>query len=101
MKFSLEWLARVGMDEITAHNEGLIRKARAAFADLGVLESKVVLRKNHGPIFSVSPKAGLGPALKEAGVLFSERGGRLRLSFHLYNTADDLKKVLEVVKTFI
>jgi selenocysteine lyase/cysteine desulfurase len=98
LKYSLEWLSKVGMEHITAQNEALIQKARMALTDLGVLESRITARKMHGPIFSVEPKKGLADALGEAGVVFSERGGRIRLSFHFYNTEKEVARVVELIK---
>ncbi|MCX2719107.1 aminotransferase class V-fold PLP-dependent enzyme [Lentiprolixibacter aurantiacus] len=98
LKFSLEWLSKAGMQNITAHNEALIQRAREAMAELGILESAITERKQHGPIFSVDPGAGLTEALREAGVFFSERGGRIRLSFHFYNTEKDVDRVVDLIR---
>ncbi len=98
LKFSLEWLSRIGTREIAKHNERLITRAREALTDLGVLGSRVLDRKQHGPIFSVERKDGLTDVLHEAGVFFSERGGRIRLSFHFYNTEKEVDEVIELIK---
>lgn len=98
LKFSLEWLSGVGMKDITKHNEGLVQRARVALTDLGVLEARIAVRKQHGPIFSVDPRPGLSEVLREAGVFFSERGGRIRLSFHFYNTEKEVDEVVELIK---
>ncbi|MBT8321825.1 MAG: aminotransferase class V-fold PLP-dependent enzyme, partial [Eudoraea sp.] len=98
LKFSLEWLSKVGMKNITTHNEQLISKAWTTLTDLGVLEPRVIGRKKHGPIFSIDLKAGLKNVLSEAGVFFSERGGRIRLSFHFYNTEKEVEQVMELIK---
>lgn len=98
LKFSLEWLSNVGLQAITEQNKKLISKAKEGFTDLGVLESRISQRTIQGPIFSVSKKAGLTEALHEAGVSFSERGGRIRLSFHFYNTEKEVSEVVELVK---
>lgn len=98
LKFSLEWMSRAGMKDIAIHNESLIQRAQEALTELGVLESRVTGRKQHGPIFSVDPKPGLVEALREAGVFFSERGGRIRLSFHFYNTEKEVDEVVDLIK---
>ena len=98
LKFSLEWLSKVGMKNITTHNEQLINKAWTTLTDLGVLQPRLKARKEHGPIFSIDPKRGLADSLREAGVIFSERGGRIRLSFHFYNTEKEVEQVMELIK---
>ncbi|MCE2614143.1 aminotransferase class V-fold PLP-dependent enzyme [Flavobacteriaceae bacterium D16] len=98
LKFSLEWLSKVGMKNITTHNEQLINKAWTTLTDMGVLEPRLKARKEHGPIFSIDPKRGLAASLSEAGVIFSERGGRIRLSFHFYNTEKEVEQVMELIK---
>jgi selenocysteine lyase/cysteine desulfurase len=40
-----------------------------------------------------------GPAarLETAGIVAAVRGGRLRVSWHVYNTVDDVDRVLDVL----
>jgi selenocysteine lyase/cysteine desulfurase len=41
------------------------------------------------------PAEGLGAPLREAGVMATEREGRMRFSFHLFNTDSDVDRALE------
>ncbi|MGW6391803.1 aminotransferase class V-fold PLP-dependent enzyme [Streptomyces sp. NPDC055103] len=89
---SLALLEEVGIDRIEAHNKGLAARFRTGLVELG-----------HTPVrddSTVVAVPGLGDradALRAADVLLSARAGNLRASFHLYNTAADVDRVLEVL----
>ncbi|MEU0402008.1 aminotransferase class V-fold PLP-dependent enzyme [Streptomyces sp. NPDC006197] len=89
---SLALLEEIGIERIEAHDKGLAARFRAGLLDLG-----------HAPVMddsTVVAVPGLGDradALHDAGVLLSARAGNLRASFHLYNTAADVDRVLDVL----
>ncbi|MFJ7985184.1 aminotransferase class V-fold PLP-dependent enzyme [Streptomyces sp. NPDC096351] len=89
---SLALLEEVGIERIEAHNKGLAARFRSGLFALG-----------HAPVVddsTVVAVPGLGDraeALREAEVLLSVRAGNLRASFHLYNTAADVDRALEVL----
>ncbi|MGW4776426.1 aminotransferase class V-fold PLP-dependent enzyme [Streptomyces filamentosus] len=89
---SLALLEEVGVERIEAHDKGLAARFRAGLLSLG-----------HEPVMDDSPVVavpGLGhraDALDAAGVLLSARAGNLRASFHLYNTAADVDRALDVL----
>ncbi|MFF4170493.1 aminotransferase class V-fold PLP-dependent enzyme [Streptomyces sp. NPDC001744] len=89
---SLALLEEVGVERIEAHARGLAARFRSGLTALG-----------HAPVADdsvVVAVPGLGDradALREAGVLLSVRAGNLRASFHLYNTAADVDRALDVL----
>ncbi|WP_225802255.1 aminotransferase class V-fold PLP-dependent enzyme [Streptomyces sp. NK15101] len=89
---SLALLEEIGIERIEAHDKGLAARFRAGLLDLG-----------HAPVMddsTVVAVPGLGDradALHDAGVLLSARAGNLRASFHLYNTAADVDRALDVL----
>lgn len=89
---SLALLEEIGIERIEAHNKALAARFRAGLVELG-----------HAPVADVSGVVGvpgLGDrrdALREAGVLMSARAGFLRASFHLYNSATDVDRALEIL----
>ncbi|WP_030746245.1 aminotransferase class V-fold PLP-dependent enzyme [Streptomyces griseus] len=89
---SLALLEEVGVERIEAHDKGLAARFRAGLLSLG-----------HEPVMDGSPVVavpGLGhraDALDAAGVVLSARAGNLRASFHLYNTAADVDRALDVL----
>ncbi|MEU7021407.1 aminotransferase class V-fold PLP-dependent enzyme [Streptomyces sp. NPDC046203] len=89
---SLALLEEIGIERIEAHDKALAARFRTGLAALG-----------HTPVAddsTVVAVPGLGDradALREAGVLLSARAGNLRASFHLYNSAADVDRVLAVL----
>ncbi|WP_128377887.1 aminotransferase class V-fold PLP-dependent enzyme [Streptomyces cavernae] len=92
-RHSLELLETLGVDAVRAHDLGLADRFRAGLASLG-----------HEPVpapgSAIVSVPGLGarqPELSRAGIEVSNRAGRLRASFHLYNTAADVDRLLEAL----
>ena len=95
---SIQFLNELGNDAIESHLHNLKKKAKAAFESLGLLDEMVVNRKEHSTIFNVKGDAVLFQKLKENGIICSLRGHGIRVSFHIYNTEEDLQKLIEVLK---
>jgi selenocysteine lyase/cysteine desulfurase len=83
---ALELLLDVGVDAIHAHNVGLANRMRAAL-DLPPSNSAIVSAE----------LPGADARLEAAGIVAAVRGGRLRTSWHLYNTVADVDALLDVV----
>ncbi|MEV5433040.1 aminotransferase class V-fold PLP-dependent enzyme [Streptomyces sp. NPDC052701] len=93
LRASLELVEELGVDAIHAHDLALADRFRAGLAELG-----------HQPVpapgSAIVSVPGLGhrqPGLSEAGIEVSDRAGNLRASFHLYNTAADVDRLLEAL----
>jgi selenocysteine lyase/cysteine desulfurase len=86
---SLSLIEEAGPEAIGVHDRALAARFRAGAARLG-----------HRPvpgdsaIVAVPGLGGAAEALKEAGVEVSVRAGNLRAAFHLYNTAEDVDRLL-------
>lgn len=83
---ALELLLDVGIEAIHAHDVGLANRMRAGL-DLPPSDSAIV---------SVE-LPGAAERLAAAGIVAALRGGRLRCSWHLYNTVADVDALLDVV----
>jgi selenocysteine lyase/cysteine desulfurase len=83
------WLAGLELDRVREHCTGL---ADAVLAGLG-------LPPAGSAIIAVDLTADQRERLAAAGVVSSVRAGRTRLSFHLYNTGDDVDRVLGALAT--
>lgn len=81
---STSWLAGLDLAEVRAHCAGL---ADAVRTGLG-------LPATGSAIVSLALTPDQERRLAGAGVLGAPRNGRTRLSFHLYNTEDDVDRVL-------
>ncbi|MFJ8539943.1 aminotransferase class V-fold PLP-dependent enzyme [Streptomyces sp. NPDC093591] len=93
LRRSLELLEELGVDAVRAHDLALADRFRAGLARLG-----------HAPVpapgSAIVSVPGLGhrqPELSAAGIEVSDRAGNLRASFHLYNTPDDVDRLLDAL----
>ena len=96
---SIQFLNKLGKNQIEAHLTDLKNQAKVAFEALGLLHDSVALRKNHSTIFNIKGDADMFQKLKENGIVCSLRGKGIRVSFHIYNTERDLEKLLAVIKS--
>ena len=80
-------LLEVGIDRIHAHNIALANAFRDGLG-LPVGDSAIV---------SVEAPGDIATRLADAGVSAAVRAGRLRLSFHLYNSDADVEAALRVL----
>lgn len=98
LKHALELLNDIGMKEITVHNENLSARAIKGFSELGLLNSEVLHRQQHSTIFNIIGNDLLFNHLMEANVVCSRRGNGIRISFHYYNTLEDIDSILEIIR---
>jgi selenocysteine lyase/cysteine desulfurase len=83
---ALELLLDVGVDAIHTHDVGLANRMRAAL-DRPPSNSAIVSAQ----------LPGAEARLEAAGIIAAVRGGRLRTSWHLYNTVADVDALLDVL----
>lgn len=95
---SVQFLSGIGMDVIAGQIGKLVLKARMQFGELGLLESYIMDRKDHGPIFNISVKEKVYTKLRENNIICAQRGNGVRLSFHFYNTDKEVNKIVEILK---
>ena len=101
LRFSLNYLNRLGKDAIELHLKKLSDKAKKEFTNLGLLEKSVVNRKAHSSVFNIKGDNELFTILTNNHVICSQRGGGIRLSFHFYNTENDIEEIVRILKTAI
>jgi len=94
---SLTFLSEIGFKTIQQSNQLLCEKARTEFFNRGLIPEWMVNRESQSTIISLSLPNETVIALEEAKILCAARGTGTRFSFHFYNTADDLAKLLEVI----
>ncbi len=82
---TLELLADMGPQAIGKHNVDLANGLRHA---LGLQPSNTAI---------VSVDTPFGPELAAAGITAAMRAGRVRMSFHLYNTKDDVEAAAAIL----
>jgi selenocysteine lyase/cysteine desulfurase len=94
---SIAFLSKVGMDPIEAHLNALIQKAKNEFSKRDLLDESVVHRGRHSTIFNLKGNKDLFERLKANNIICSLRGKGIRVSFHFYNSMNDLNKLLSVI----
>jgi selenocysteine lyase/cysteine desulfurase len=83
---ALALLERVGIAAIHAHDLALANRFRAGLG----------LPPGDSAMVSLALDRGF-EELRQAGVMAAGRGGRMRFSFHLYNTETDVDRALDVL----
>jgi selenocysteine lyase/cysteine desulfurase len=84
---ALAVIEEIGVDAIHEHDLALANRFRAGFG-LGPSNSAIVFCDN---------SEGAADRLARAGIQAAVRGGRLRTSWHVYNTVADVERALDVV----
>ena len=107
---SLDILQSVGVPAIETHVMALAKRLDTGLRELGVplLSGSVDQHRAHivvagwkqAPAEGAALVAGLSSHFAARQMRVSERLGRLRFSFHLYNTTDEVDAVLDAVKAW-
>lgn len=99
MNASLELFMELGPSRIADHITTLADQIVTWSQDAGVPIVTPAVRSRRAGIVCVRPRdaASVSARLKQAGVVHSYREGGIRLSPHIYNTADDLRRALELI----
>lgn len=98
LKFSLDFLTKIGMDNIDKHNKALAKRAKDGFSQLGLLEDAIAKRNDHSTIFNIKGASQLFEKLTQKNVVCAQRGEGIRLSFHFYNVIAEIDEILNIVK---
>jgi len=101
LKFSLQFLEKIGKENIADQNRKLSQLAKQEFTKLGLLEDVVIHRKGHSTIFNIKGDDALYNHLIENEVVCAQRGKGIRLGFHFYNTEDEVHTIVRIIKEII
>lgn len=86
-----------GEDVLYNKIRSLSKEAKERFAEMGLLQDEILLRKQHSSIFNLKVDIALFHKLKDNKIICSQRGGGIRVGFHYYNSKADLEKLIEVL----
>ncbi|MGV9453277.1 aminotransferase class V-fold PLP-dependent enzyme [Streptomyces sp. NPDC003635] len=95
LRASLALIEELGVGAVHAHDLALADRFRAGLADLG----HEPVPSPGSAIVSVPRLGHRQPELSAAGIEVSDRAGNLRAAFHLYNTAADVDRLLDVLSS--
>ena len=98
LKFSLDFLSKIGMDNIERKNKELAGKAQWELTQLGLLENAVLARKEHSTIFNIKANDALFQIFTDKEVICAQRGDGIRFGFHFYNTEEDINAIVKILK---
>ena len=84
---AMPWLASLDGDAVQAHCLGLANRLR----------TELNLPQQDSAIVSL-PIEGAAEALQRAGIRASVRAGAIRVGFHLYNSENDLDRLLDALR---
>lgn len=90
----------VGMQVIEERIKILTKKAKQELSDLGLLETMVVNRKEHSSIFNIGGDAQLLQYLKSNNIICSLKDPGVRVSFHYYNTEEEIDLLVTALKDY-
>ena len=79
----------------------LTKRAKELFGELGLLEEAVSHRKDHSTIFNIKGGNQMFRNLVDNDVVCSQRGQGIRLSFHFYNTEEEIEEIAQILKKAI
>jgi selenocysteine lyase/cysteine desulfurase len=93
-----ELLTEIGMENVAGHIEKLTQSLLSGARDLGICAKTPA--NSAGPLVVLQSKDStlLVQKLAENDMVASNRHDGVRISFHVYNTMDDVKAVLEVLQ---
>ena len=93
-----QMLGEIGMEKIAAHVEKLAQLLLRRARDLGIVAKTPAGSAGPLVVFECRDSALMLEALAQSGIVASNRFDGLRISFHVYNTVDDVNAVAEVLK---
>jgi selenocysteine lyase/cysteine desulfurase len=91
-------LQKIGMDEVAHHIRRLARQLLRSTSEMGIVAKTPA--DSAGPLVVLQSKDSslLVQKLAESGIVVSNRHDGLRVSFHVYNTIDDVDAVTAMLK---
>lgn len=97
LKYAAEWLISQDYPRLCATLHTLRTQAFESLSERGLLPAYITTRHQPSCIFSLPVLPGLEQGLQKAGIVYVQRAGRIRVGFHIYNTAADLETLLRVI----
>ncbi|GHE38405.1 aminotransferase class V-fold PLP-dependent enzyme [Sphingobacterium griseoflavum] len=97
---SLAFLHGLGFDRIEKHIAAIAQMAHQELANRKLLLPEVTARTVRSNLINIQVSPTHYPRLMEAGIKCFPRGSGIRIGIHLYNTVDDLHRLLQLIDRF-
>lgn len=94
---AIQYHQQLGPAWVEERVEQLSHQAREVFASRGLITGASLHQKQPGYIYAIPATEKRIAALNKANIVFTERGNVLRISFHFYNTEEELQWLAEVL----
>jgi selenocysteine lyase/cysteine desulfurase len=94
----LQMLEEIGLEEVAGHVKALAQALQDRVCELGFLTKTPAGSAGPLVVLQGHDSAQLLQVLAQNGIVASNRFDGLRISFHVYNTLDDVNAVIEVLK---
>lgn len=100
LHFAVQSLKENDFKKLMLKKEQISEKAKHKLTEGKWISPWVVQRKQHSSIFILEGAAGLYEHLIQNNIQCVQRGNGVRISFHYYNTEEDLNRLMEVLGQF-
>ena len=98
LNFAIQSLEKQGFENLMNQKAELTEKVKNSLSEINKIGSWVSKRKQHSSIFILEGNKDLFKNLKKSKIHCVLRGKGIRISFHYYNTEDDLFYLENVLK---
>jgi selenocysteine lyase/cysteine desulfurase len=93
-----ELLQEIDMQNVASHIKGLTQSLLTSALDLGIRVKTPAPSAGPLVVLQSNDSILIVQKLAESGIVASNRHDGLRISFHVYNTLDDVKAVVDILK---
>ncbi|MCJ7758287.1 MAG: aminotransferase class V-fold PLP-dependent enzyme, partial [Gillisia sp.] len=101
LKTALKFLKEIGMELVKERVSNLSKLAKQQFSELDLLEEMVQKRSQHSSIFNIKGDTQLYDFLRNENIICSQRGTGIRLSFHYFNTEEELNFLIKTLRQYL
>ena len=95
---ALKLIKQFGISTIESQVNVLKSQAKQIFTEMNLLEEAVAKRGDHSSIFNIKGDDKLYHYLREKDIIVSQRGEGLRVSFHYFNTEEELEILVKALE---
>lgn len=96
---SVDFMKQVGLDNINEHLQTLMGYGYTVFEKRGWLLPIIAARQERSSLINLQIDPQLYPLLSQAGIKCFPRGTGVRIGLHLYNTKEDINRLVDVIDT--